>query len=168
MNQLASGLVYYPELNKLFYSNDFIMNSGLNLQHVSENLGVYAEYISDDERDLLYAKTLGIKIFDEKPKDFDYRLAGNVDLDIEVKKLLEEKPDFEDFILEEYEYIKNAEHNILLLKIAFLLKRHLDKTNNKVYLMRGSGISSFIFYAMGLNKVNPYKFGLDYKNFWNN
>jgi DNA polymerase III alpha subunit len=54
------------------------------------------------------------------------------------------------------------------LKIAFLLKRHLDSKNEKVYLMRGSGISSFIFYAMGLNKVNPLKFGLDYKNFWNN
>lgn len=168
MNEISSGLVYYPELNKLFYSNDFIMNSGLNLQNVSDNLGVYAEYISDDERDLLYAQSLGIKIFDETPKDFDYRLVGTVDLDMEIKNLLKEKPEFEDFILEEYDYIKNAEHNILLLKIAFLLKRHLDKNNSRVYLMRGSGISSFIFYSMGLNKVNPYKFGLDYKNFWNN
>ena len=168
MKQISSGLVYHPELNKLFYSNDFIMNSGLNLQNVSKKLGLYAEYISDDERDLLYAKSLGIKIFDEKPKNFDYELSGLVDLDVEIKKLIEEKPDFEDFILEEFEYIKNAEHNLLLLKIAFLLKRHLDSKNEKVYLMRGSGISSFIFYAMGLNKVNPLKFGLDYKNFWNN
>jgi DNA polymerase III alpha subunit len=168
VNQLASGLVYYPDLNKLFYSNDFIMNSGMNLQHVSDKLGVYAEYISDDERDLLYAKSLGIKIFDEKPNEFDYKLSGMINLDVEIKKLVEEKPDFEEFILEEYDYIKNAEHNLLLLKIAFLLKRHLDSKDKKVYLMRGSGISSFIFYAMGLNKVNPLKFELDYRNFWNN
>lgn len=168
MNQLASGLVFYPELNKLFYSNDFIMNSGLNLQHVSDNLGVYAEYLSDDERDLLYAKSLGIKIFDEQPKEFNYSLDGMINVDMEIKRLITDMPDFKDFILEEYEYIKNAEHNVLLLKIAFLLKRHLDSKNKSVYLMRGSGISSFIFYALGLNKVNPLKFSLDYKNFWKN
>lgn len=168
MNQLATGLVYYPDLNKLFYSNDFIMNSGMNLQQVSDKLGVYAEYLSDDDRDVLYAKANGIKVFDETPKDFDYKLSGMINLDAEIKRLVEEKPDFEDFILEEYDYIKNAEHNLLLLKIAFLLKRHLDSKDKNVYLMRGSGISSFIFYAMELNRVNPLKFGLDYTNFWNN
>ena len=53
MNQLSSGLIYSPDLNKMFYSNEFIVNSGLNLQSVSSKLGEYAEYISEDERDLL-------------------------------------------------------------------------------------------------------------------
>lgn len=168
MYQLALGLVYFPELNKLFYSNDYIMNSGMTLQEISDKLGIYAEYISDDEKDLWYAKSLDIKIFDETPNKFDYKLKGIINLDIEIDKIISEKPTLKDFVLEEYEYIKNAEHNLLLLKIAFLLKQHLDAKNEKVYLMRGSGISSFIFYVMGLNKVNPLKFGLDYRNFWNN
>ena len=168
MNQLSSGLIYSPDLNKMFYSNEFIVNSGLNLQSVSSKLGEYAEYISEDERDLLYAKSMGIKIFDESVKEFDYSLTQTVHLDKEIEILKNHFEDYQDIIGEEYEYIKQTPHNILLLKIAFLLKRHLDKFNTNVYLMRGSGISSFIFYVMGLNKVNPLKFGLEYRNFWNN
>ncbi len=168
MNQLAEGLIYSDELNKIVYSNEFIMNSGLNLERVSELLGSYAEYISDDERDLLYAKSNGIKIFDENAKGFNYSLSGFVDLDKEIEILKSKYPDFEDVIQEEYEYVCQNEHNVLLLRIAFLLKRHLDKHSNGVYLMRGSGVSSYIFYAIGLNRVNPYKFGLSYKDFWNN
>ena len=82
--------------------------------------------------------------------------------------LKENNTEFQDVIQEEFEYVSQNEHNLLLLRIAFLLKRHLDKKSNGVYLMRGSGVSSYIFYAIGLNKVNPYKFGLDYKDFWNN
>jgi hypothetical protein len=168
MNQLAEGLVYSGELNKIVYSNDFIMNSGLNLQKVSELLGNYAEYISDDERDLLYAKSNGIKVFDESVKGFNYSLSGFVDLDKEIEILKGKNPDFADVIQDEYDYVSQNEHNVLLLRIAFLLKRHLDKHSNGVYLMRGSGVSSYIFYAIGLNRVNPYKFGLSYMDFWNN
>lgn len=168
MNQLAEGLIYSDELNKMFYSNDFIMNSGLNLESVSDMLGDYAEYISDDERDLLYARASGIKTFDESVKGFNYSLSGLVDTDKEIEMLKDRKPDLADVIQDEYDYVKHNDHNLLLLRIAFLLKRHLDKTSNGVYLMRGSGVSSNIFYAIGLNKVNPSKFGLDYRNFWNN
>jgi hypothetical protein len=168
MNQLAEGLIYSEELNKLIYSNDFIMNSGLNLDNVSELLGSYAEYISDDERDLLYAKSNGIKIFDENLRSFNYSLSGFVDLDKEIEILKNKNVDFADVIQEEYDYVSQNEHNLLLLRIAFLLKKHLDKHSNGVYLMRGSGVSSYIFYAIGLNKVNPYKFGLSYMDFWNN
>ena len=111
---------------------------------------------------------MGIKIFDESVKEFDYSLTQTVHLDKEIEILKNHFEDYQDIIGEEYEYIKQTPHNILLLKIAFLLKRHLDKFNTNVYLMRGSGISSFIFYVMGLNKVNPLKFGLEYRNFWNN
>lgn len=168
MNRLAEGLIYSDELNKIVYSNEFIMNSGLNLKKVSELLGGYAEYISDDERDLLYAKSNGIRIFAEEENDFDYTLTGFVDLDKEIEILKSKNPDFSDAIQQEYEYVSQNEHNVLLLRIAFLLKRHLDKNSNGVYLMRGSGVSSYIFYAIGLNKVNPYKFGLSYTDFWNN
>lgn len=168
MNQLAEGLIYSEELNKLIYSNDFIMNSGLNLDNVSELLGSYAEYISDDERDLLYAKSNGIKIFDENLRSFNYSLSGFVDLDKEIEILKNKNVDFADVIQEEYDYVSQNEHNLLLLRIAFLLKKHLDRHSNGVYLMRGSGVSSYIFYAIGLNKVNPYKFGLSYMDFWNN
>jgi|SaaInlStandDraft_4_1057021.scaffolds.fasta_scaffold55754_2 hypothetical protein len=168
MQELAEGLLYSDELNKMFYSNDFIMNSGLNLERVSDMLGSYAEYISDDERDLLYARASGIKTFDENIKSFNYSLSGLVDTDTEIELLKEENPSFGDVIQEEYDYVLQTDHNQLLLRMAFLLKRHLDKTSNGVYLMRGSGVSSYIFYAIGLNKVNPYKFGLDYRNFWNN
>jgi len=168
MHQLSSGLIYSPDLNKMFYSNEFIVNSGLNLQAVSNKLGNYAEYISEDERDLLYAKSMGIKIFDETVKEFDHTLISTVHLDKEIEILVNNFEDYADIIKEEYDYILQNKHNILLLKIAFLLKRHLDKINTTVYLMRGSGISSFIFYVIGLNKVNPLKFGLEYRNFWNN
>jgi len=168
MNQLASGLIYSPDLNKIIYSNEFIMNSGLNLHSVSEKLGNYAEYISEDNRDLLYAKSIGIKLFDESINAFDYTLTQTVDLNKEIELLKGDFEDYSDIIEEEYQYIIKTPHNILLLKIAFLLKRHMDKLKTNVYLMRGSGISSFIFYLMGLNKVNPLKFGLEYRNFWNN
>lgn len=168
MGQIVEGLVYSEELNKIVYSNDFIMNSGLNLDNVSEMLGKYAEYISEDERDILYARASGIKTFNENINEFDYSLSGFVDLDKEIELLKENNPDFADVIQEEYEYVSQNEHNVLLLRMAFLLKRHLDKTSNGVYLMRGSGVSSYIFYVIGLNKVNPYKFGLDYRDFWNN
>lgn len=168
MRQLTSGVIYSDDLNKIIYSNDFIMNSGLNLRKVSQLLGQYAEYISEDEKDILYARSLGIKIFDETNNNFDYSLSGIIDLDKEIEELKEKKCDMRELIQEEYEYVCQHQHNILLLKIAFLLKKHLDKTSNGVYLMRGSGVSSCIFYAIGLNKVNPYMFGLDYKEFWNN
>ena len=168
MTQLAEGIVYSEELNKIVYSNDFIMNSGLNLEKVSDLLGSYAEYISEDERDLLYAKSNGIKVFDEKTKIFNYSLSGFTDLDKEIELLKSKNPDFSDVIQEEYDYVSLNEHNLLLLRIAFLLKKHLDKHSNGVYLMRGSGVSSYIFYAIGLNRVNPYKFGLSYMDFWNN
>ena len=168
MNQLAEGLIYSEELNKFVYSNDFIMNTGLNLESVSDLLGSYAEYISDDERDLLYAKSNGIKVFDEKLRGFNYSLSGFVDLDKEIEMLKSKNSDFAHVIQEEYDYVSQNEHNLLLLRIAFLLKKHLDKHSNGVYLMRGSGVSSYIFYAIGLNKVNPYKFGLSYMDFWNN
>lgn len=168
MIQLTEGLIYSKELNKFFYSNDFIINSGLSLDDVASLLGDYAEYISDDDRDLLYARSKGIKIFDEYAKDFEYSLSGFVDLDKEIEKLKANNPDVSDVIQEEYEFVSQNKHNVLLLRISFLLKRHLDNTSNGVYLMRGSGISSYIFYAIGLNKVNPYKFGLDYRDFWKN
>jgi len=167
MNQLAEGIIYSEALNKIFYSNDFVMNSGLNLEDVSEMLGSYAEYISDDEKDLLYARSMEINIFNETVKSFDYSLSGVVDLDKEIEILKKRHVDFSNVIQEEYEYVSKNEHNMLLLRISFLLKRHLDKTSNGVYLMRGSGVSSYIFYVIGLNRVNPYKFGLDYKDFWN-
>ena len=168
MTQLSAGLIYSPELNKLCYSNEFVVNSGLNLQNIATKLGIYAEYISDDERDLLHAKSVGIKTFTETENEFDYSLVEDVDVEREIEILLIQNPDYVEYIASEFDYIKNTEHNILLLKIAFLLKQHLDSLNTNVYLMRGSGISSFIFYAIGLNKVNPLKFGLDYTNFWNN
>lgn len=168
MTQLAEGLIYSEELNKIVYSNNFIMNSGLNLEKVSELLGNYAEYISEDQRDVLYARSSGINIFDEKVRELDFTLSGYVDLDREVEILKENNPDFTDVIQEEFDYVSLNEHNLLLLRIAFLLKRHLDKTSNGVYLMRGSGISSYIFYVIGINKVKPYNFGLDYKDFWKN
>jgi len=168
MTQLSTGLIYSPELNKLCYSNDFVVNSGLNLQNIASKLGIYAEYISDEERDLLHARSIGIKVFTEEKNELDYSLSSDVDIEREIEILSIQNQEYSDIILEEFNYIKNTEHNILLLQIAILLKRHLDAMNTNVYLMRGSGISSFIFYAMGLNKVNPLKFGLDYKNFWNN
>jgi hypothetical protein len=168
MTQLSTGLIYSPELNKLCYSNDFVVNSGLNLQNIASKLGIYAEYISDEERDLLYARSIGVKIFRETKKDFDYSLLEIIDVEQEIEKLIDTHQEYADIIASEFNYIKHTAHNILLLQISFLLKRHLDRLHTNVYLMRGSGISSFIFYAIGLNKVNPLKFGLDYKNFWNN
>lgn len=167
MYQLSTGVIYSPELNKIFYSNEYIMSTGVNLQQVSNKLGVLAEYISDDERDLLYAKSKGIKIFDETPNSFDYALTKQIDIDNAINELIESNKEHELAILDEYNYIKKHEHNIMLLAMAFILKRHLNSVGSFVYLMRGSGVASFIFYLIGLNKVNPIKFGLDYKNFWN-
>lgn len=166
MYEIAPGLIFSEEMNKLVYSTEYIINSGLNLEEVSETLGSYAEYISENEKDLLYARSTGIKIFDESVKPFNYSLTSIVDTDKEIEILKEQKPELIDLINEEYEYIKKHKHNLLLLRIAFLLKRHMDKTSSGVYLMRGSGVSSNIFYAIGLNRVNPSKFGLDYRNFW--
>jgi len=168
MNMLADGLMYSEELNKLIYSNNFIINSGLNLEKVSSLLGSYAEYISDDDRDILYARASDIKVFNENVTEFDYRLHGDVDLDLEIKALKDKNPDHCNLIQDEYEFVLRHEHNELLLKIAFLLKRHLDKQSKGIYLMRGSGVASYIFYAIGLNRVNPTKFGLDYRDFWTN
>lgn len=168
MHQLAEGLIYSNELNKIIYSNEFIMNSGLNLESISTMLGEYAEYISENSKDLLYARSSGIKTFDENVKAFNYKLSGLIDPEREIEILKERNPELSEIIDEEYDYVKKNEHNMLLLKMAFLLKRHLDKTSNGVYLMRGSGVSSYIFYVIGLNRVNPHKFGLDYRNFWNN
>lgn len=166
MYEIAPGLIFSEEMNKLVYSTEYIINSGLNLEEVSETLGSYAEYISENEKDLLYARSTGIKIFDESVKPFNYSLTSIVDTDKEIEILKEQKPELIDLINEEYAYIKKHNHNLLLLRIAFLLKRHMDKTSSGVYLMRGSGVSSNIFYAIGLNRVNPSKFGLDYRNFW--
>ncbi len=166
MKKLAEGLIYSDEHNKLFYSNSFIMNSGLNLEKVSDMLGSYAEYISDDERDLMYASSNGIKVFSDNIKPFNYSLLNYVDLEKEITQLIQKFPDSSDYIREEFNYICKHNHNELLLKMAFLLKRHLDKTSAGVYFMRGSGVASYIFYVIGLNKVNPYKFGLDYRDFW--
>ncbi len=166
MYQLSEGLIYSPDLNKLIYSNVFIVNSGLNLQTISEKLGDYAEYISEDDKDVLYARVSNIPIFEEIKKPFDYSLSYYIDIEKEIEMLLIQNPDFSRIIVEEYEYIKNAEHNMLLLRMAFILKKHLDKHSDGVYLMRGSGISSLIFYVIGINKVNPLIYGLDYKDFW--
>ncbi len=168
MIQLAEGLIYSKDLNKIIYSNDFIVNSGLNLESVSELLGNYAEYISEDTRDLLYARSSGINVFDEKVKECDFTLSGYVNLDKEIEILKKNNFEFSNIIQEEYDYVSLNTHNLLLLRISFLLKRHLDKTSTGVYLMRGSGISSYILYVIGLNRVNPHKFGLNYKDFWKN
>jgi len=168
MDELAPGLIYLSDLNKLVYSNSYIINSGSKLSSISNDLGTYAEYISDDDRDLLYAKSIGVKVFNEIVNEFDYSLINDIDTDREIDKLKKQFSELSDLIEDEYDYIKLSAHNILLLKMAFILKKHLDSLNTSVYLMRGSGVSSFIFYLIGLNKVNPIKFGLDYKNFWNN
>ena len=89
MTQIAEGLIYSSELNKIVYSNEFIINSGLNLETVSKILGDYAEYISDNEKDLLYARASGIKIFDETVKEFNYKLSGMVDIEKEIEQLKE-------------------------------------------------------------------------------
>jgi hypothetical protein len=166
MTILAEGLMYSEELNKFIYSNDYVLNSGLSLDQVSKTLGVFAEYISDDEYDLLYARSTNIKIFNDVSNEFDYSLLYDVDLDYEIMMLKEKKCNCLRSIDDEYKYIRRHEHNVLLLKIAFILKNHLDKSSNGVYLMRGSGVASYILYVIGLNKVNPQKFGLDYKDFW--
>jgi len=166
MRELTSGLIYSPDLNKLIYSNEFLVNSGLNLQSVYDKLGNYAEYISEDDRDLLYAKSMNIEIFNELPKNFDYTLLNEINLDEAIISLIKLYPQFETNILDEYEFVLRNDHNILLLKMAFILKNHLNKFKTNVYLMRGSGISSFLLYVMDLNKVNPCIFGLDYKDFW--
>ncbi len=166
MYEIAPGLIFSEEMNKLIYSTEYIINSGLNLEEVSNLLGNYSQYISENDKDLLYARSTGIKIFDENVIPFNYTLSQYVDTDKEIERLKEIKPNLSNLIDEEYEYIKKHDHNLLLLRIAFLLKSHLDKTSTGVYLMRGSGVSSNIFYAIGLNKVNPSKFGLDYRNFW--
>lgn len=167
MYTLSTGVIYSPDLNKIFYSNEYIMNSGVNLQQVSDKLGVLAEYISDDERDILYAKSKGIKVFDETENSFDYTLTSYVDVEFEINELIRLNESNKKNILDEFNYIKQDTHNVMLLEMAFILKKHLDSVGSYVYLMRGSGVASFIFYLIGLNKVNPIKFGLDYKNFWN-
>jgi DNA polymerase III alpha subunit len=166
IRELVQGLVYVEELNALVFDNKFIINQGLSLESLKTQINEYYEYISDDEKDILYAKSKNIKIFKQKNIPFNFDLVEQVEIEEKIKELKEQYPQYIEEIEDEYEYIKDYEHNILLLKIAFYLKTIFKERNMKRYLMRGSGISSFILYLIGLNKVNPKKFNLDYKNFW--
>jgi hypothetical protein len=166
LDYIADGVIFVEELNAIVYSNEYILNSGKSFSNLLTTINDYMSYISTNEKDILYAKSLGAKIFNEGLIPLKYDLIKNISLDHEILKLIENNPEYETLIVEEFEYIKREEHNILLLKMAFILKDELDKLKTNVYMMRGSGISSFLLYVIGLNKVNPIKFDLDYKNFW--
>ena len=58
-----------------------------------------------NEKDLLYARASGIKIFDETVKEFNYKLSGMVDIEKEIEQLKERNPHLSNVIQEEYNYI---------------------------------------------------------------
>jgi DNA polymerase III alpha subunit len=167
MIEIDKGLFYLENKNKFVFDNDYVKQKGKKLVEIFNELGMNTEYISDDERDMIYAKSKGFNVYNKKTKyPFDYELIENINLDKEIEKLIHIFSEFKDIILEEYEYLKQNEHNILLLKIAFIVRNFLKENNVGVFMMRGSGINSFILFLIGLNKINPLLYGLDYKDFW--
>ena len=169
--EIEEGLVFSPDNLCLYYDNSFIIKSGETVSEISERLGLYSEYISDDDRDILYAKCKGIQTYSGNKKEMDTRLMLNIELTDKIQELIEtkykENPNIDvDLAIDEFNHLVKNKHNTILLKIAFILKEWLDNRSNGVYIMRGSGIASYLMYLLGLNKVNPIKFNLDYKNFW--
>ena len=167
MIELDKGLYYLEKKNKFVFDNEFVKEKGKRLKEIFNELGFNTEYISDDERDILYAKSKSFNVYNKKTKyPYDYELIESVNLDDEIRKLKAVFNDFVDIIEEEYDYLKKNEHNVLLLKTAFIVKKFLKENNVDVYMMRGSGINSFILFLIGLNKINPLLYGLDYRDFW--
>jgi len=164
--ELDVGIAYSKSYNKIIFTNDFIFKSGKNLHTIKRMIGSYGAYVSNDKRDRVYAKSLGIDIFDDSINNFDYTLIMEIDITKEIEKLKQDHPKSLDVIDEEFLFLKKNEHNILLLKMAFILKYHFERCNTPAYMMRGSGISSYILFLIGLNKVNPIKFNLKYDDFW--
>lgn len=163
---LDKGLFYDMLSNKIVFTNDYLLTHDIELKNTLGALGLYAAYYSEDPRDNHYAKMKGITLYQGDRLDFNHSIADVIDTAKEIKVLMVEFPEYADLIKEEYDYLKAEYHNELLLEIAFLVVKKINEDTNGICMMRGSGISSFILYLIGLNKVNPLKFGLDYRNFW--
>jgi len=165
--ELDKGLYYLEKKNKFVFENDYVKEKGKSLKEIFSELGFNTEYLSDDDRDMIYVKSKKFNTYDKKTKySFDYELLDEINLDEEIEKIKKIFYEFESIIDKEYNYLKQNEHNILLLKIAFIVKKFLKENGVEVYMMRGSGINSFILFLLGLNKINPLLYGLDYKDFW--
>jgi len=156
--KLDKGLYYVKEIKQVIYTNEYIReHNEINKDWI---------YFSKNKTDNIYADLNDIKTELTNTFKINKDLIYEIDLEKEIEKLIKLNPNLKDKILEEYEYIKQNPLNIELLKIAFNVYKHFISTNQIVYMMRGSAIASVIFYALGLNYINPLKFNLDYKNFW--
>lgn len=163
--ELSDGLFYLDELNKIVYTKEYIIGSGKSINELRSELD-YAEFLSDDTDDNEYILSKGLRLFSEDKKAFCYDLIAELNLEDEINKLIDQFPNYVVEIEQELEYIFKFEHNILLFKMALILKKYFDKKELCVYMMRGSAVSSFILYLIGLNRINPMKYNMDYKNFW--
>jgi len=87
---------------------------------------------------------------------------------IDVVSFLSEKCTTEEekqrLVLELQEFIKRDQGIIINLMIYLV---DVMRENNIVWgVGRGSSVACFILYLIGINKVNPMKYGIDYREFF--
>ena len=92
------------------------------------------------------------------PEEYKYMdilgyLSERCDTDEEKERVWEEFKEFEQRDL------------IMIIKVAKYLVDTMKEHNIVWGVGRGSSVASFCLYLIGINKINPLKYGLDFKEF---
>lgn len=138
----------------------------------------------------LNQKNLDINLFNKYAKDFDFPLlssidSGNLELH-DYDKLNQDKwflpEEYKNFDIETYLFNgckTNAEIERVNLELSVYKQKNLLMLLKYIYFLvsimkrnqivwgvgRGSSVASFILYLIGLNRINPMKYNLDFKEF---
>jgi len=155
------------DLTNLFYTNQF--NENLDIQ-VESNHSVS---LWNKHCDSLNIKNLSAyKDTDESKLEFDKRLSNDYlmpdhykNFDIE-KYLLQccKTPEETKRVTAELAAFKDKNLLNLLRYINYLT--HILRANKILWgVGRGSSVASFVLYLLGINRINPLKYNLDWQEF---
>ncbi len=110
-------------------------------------------------------------IYDKTIKDFDYERQSKwlmpdeyKNLDIETFLVQHSKKEYYDRLIEELQEYRKRN----LIPMLRWLKYVIDtcRKNNIVWgVGRGSSVSSYVLYIIGVHKIDPVKYQLDWKDF---
>ena len=157
----------------------FTEQDAIDLLYTDPNFNISKLFFEDTEKYSTSLKELGLDLPQihtvpnrETLKDFDSKNIGNWHMpenyfQIDVKQWLLDKCQNtaeKDRVLLEYELFEKKQ----FIKVLQFLIYFVDtlRANNVVWgVGRGSSVASFILYKIGIHKINPIQYGLDWHEF---
>jgi len=157
------------ELTDLIYSMPLSTLCDIkNLDHTNLDINLFNKYAKNFNLSLLpntNSSNLELHDYDKLNQNNWFLPEEYRNFDIETYLLNRCKTNAETERVNNELYIYKQKDLLMLLKYIYYLISIMKRNQIVWGVGRGSSVASFILYLIGLNKINPLKYNLDFKEF---